>query len=91
MQACYGRLVTQHCVRTAAPDDGEMRKKSLPRTPKAPKAPKAERVQFSMTMAAKLLRSIDRVALETGRTRTEMFDQMGRHYLATHPDGRLVK
>jgi metal-responsive CopG/Arc/MetJ family transcriptional regulator len=44
-----------------------------------------------MTMAAKLLRAIDRIALETGRTRTEMFDQIGRHYLATHPDGKLAK
>jgi hypothetical protein len=78
-------------VRAAAPDDGGMRRKPLARTPKAPKAPKAERVQFHMTMAAKLLRSIDRLALETGRTRAEMIDQMARHYLATHPEGRLVK
>jgi metal-responsive CopG/Arc/MetJ family transcriptional regulator len=68
-----------------------MRRKPLARTPKAPKAPRAERVQFHMTMAAKLLRSIDRIALETGRTRTEMFDHIGRHYLATHPDGKLAK
>jgi hypothetical protein len=78
-------------VRAAAPDDGGMRRKPLARTPKAPKAPRAERVQFHMTMAAKLLRAIDRIALETGRTRTEMFDQIGRHYLATHPDGKLAK
>jgi metal-responsive CopG/Arc/MetJ family transcriptional regulator len=44
-----------------------------------------------MTMAAVLLADVDRIALETGRTRAEMLDQMARHYLATHPEGKLAK
>jgi metal-responsive CopG/Arc/MetJ family transcriptional regulator len=66
-------------------------KPPLSRTPKAPAAPRPVRVQFSITMNAKLLRAVDRIATETGRHRSEQFDRLAEHYLATHAEGKLAK